>query len=317
MSDAALTGPILTIGEILVEIMADTPGTGFREPIALTGPYPSGAPAVYIDQVARLGHGAAMIGAVGDDDFGRVNLDRLAGDGVDVSGIAVVADRPTGSAFIRYRPDGARDYVFNLVHSANAALVPTPATDRLIGAARHLHIMGASLSAPAMRAMILGAARAVKGRGGTVSLDPNLRKELLGAPGLRTALDAALGLADVFLPSGEELFLFDPGADEATAIARVLSRGPRAVVVKRGAEGASYHDGTQVLVQPGFPVTEVDPTGAGDAFGAAFTCGWLAGDPAAALRLACAAGALAVTARGPMEGCASAAEIAAFLATRP
>ena len=37
---------IVTIGEILVEIMAVTPGDGFREPIELLGPYPSGAPAI-------------------------------------------------------------------------------------------------------------------------------------------------------------------------------------------------------------------------------------------------------------------------------
>lgn len=41
-----------TIGEILVEIMALDPGHGFREPLRLEGPYPSGAPAIFIDQAA-------------------------------------------------------------------------------------------------------------------------------------------------------------------------------------------------------------------------------------------------------------------------
>ena len=44
---------VLVMGEILVEIMADQRGEGFMEPIALTGPFPSGAPAIFIDQVAR------------------------------------------------------------------------------------------------------------------------------------------------------------------------------------------------------------------------------------------------------------------------
>ena len=39
-------GPTITVGEILVEIMATTRGEGFLEPIDLTGPYPSGAPAI-------------------------------------------------------------------------------------------------------------------------------------------------------------------------------------------------------------------------------------------------------------------------------
>ena len=67
---AAAGGRIVTIGEILVEIMATQPGDGFRAPIELTGPYPSGAPAIFIDQVAKLGQPCAIISCVGDDDFG-------------------------------------------------------------------------------------------------------------------------------------------------------------------------------------------------------------------------------------------------------
>ena len=77
---------IVVIGEILVEIMADSPGAGFLEPIALTGPFPSGAPAIFADQAARLGQPCAIVSAVGDDDFGRLNIDRLHRDGVDVCG---------------------------------------------------------------------------------------------------------------------------------------------------------------------------------------------------------------------------------------
>ena len=42
---------VITIGEILVEIMATEVGDGFLEPIPLVGPFPSGAPAIFIDQV--------------------------------------------------------------------------------------------------------------------------------------------------------------------------------------------------------------------------------------------------------------------------
>jgi hypothetical protein len=46
---------VLTVGEILVEIVATTKGDGFREPQPLVGPFPSGAPAIFIDQIGRLG----------------------------------------------------------------------------------------------------------------------------------------------------------------------------------------------------------------------------------------------------------------------
>src|SRR5215471_10504785 len=106
---------MLTIGEILVEIMATTAGVGFREAQPLVGPFPSGATAIFIDQVGRLGFPCAIISAVGDDDFGRLNLERLRRDGVDVSAVAIHDDIATGSAFVRYRADGSRDFVYNIV----------------------------------------------------------------------------------------------------------------------------------------------------------------------------------------------------------
>ena len=113
---------VLTVGEILVEIVATTKGDGFREPQPLVGPFPSGAPAIFIDQIGRLGTPAAIISRVGDDDFGRLNLDRLTADGVDVSGIEVAKGEATGSAFVRYRPDGSRASVYNIAHSATGKL---------------------------------------------------------------------------------------------------------------------------------------------------------------------------------------------------
>jgi hypothetical protein len=46
---------VVTLAEILVEVMATRRGQTFLEPGALIGPHPSGAPAIFIDQVARLG----------------------------------------------------------------------------------------------------------------------------------------------------------------------------------------------------------------------------------------------------------------------
>ena len=294
---------IVVVGEILVEIMADSRGEGFLEPIALTGPFPSGAPAIYIDQVARLGQPCAIISAVGNDDFGRLNLERLTRDGVDVSAVSIDPDRPTGSAFVRYRPDGSRDFVFNIRHSACGTLVPTEASAQVLDAADHFHVMGSSLSSPEFVALNLKAAKAIKARGGTVSFDPNLRKEILGAPGMRDAMMEILAMTDLFLPSGDELFLLAQADETDAAIAELLEIGVSAVVQKLGAQGVRYFDRTGNRFVPAFKVDEVDPTGAGDCFGGAFTALWLrGGDVDEMLRLAAAAGALAVTRRGPMEG---------------
>ena len=76
---------IWTMGEMIDEIMRPKAGTPLYQAGEFYGPYPSGAPAICIDTVARLGHSAGIISGVGEDDFGKNLLDRLTGDGVDLS----------------------------------------------------------------------------------------------------------------------------------------------------------------------------------------------------------------------------------------
>jgi len=305
---------VVTIGEIVVEIMAIKPGNGFVEPLELIGPYPSGAPAIFIDQLARQGQPCGIVSCVGDDDFGRLNLQRLERDGVDVSAVRIHAEAATGSAFVRYRHDGQRDFVYNIRHSANHYIELDPRAQHLIDRAHHLHVMGSSLFSANMIAITDEAVRQIKARGGTVSFDPNIRKEMLGFAPLRQALERILDQADLFLPSGDELFLFAPDVDEDTALEQILQRGVRSIALKRGAAGSRYVSRMQALTMPAFPVDELDPTGAGDCFSATFVSGWLRNLPAdECLRHANAAGAMAVMRRGPMEGVSSPDEIAHFL----
>jgi len=308
---------ILTIGEILVEIIATERGNGFRAPVPLIGPFPSGAPAIFIDQVGKLGQACAIISCVGDDDFGHVNLDRLKADGVDVSGIKVDPQGTTGSAFVRYREDGSRAFVFNIRHSACGTITMTVAASKLVDECTHLHVMGTALYAPSVVETILTAIERVKAKGGTVSFDPNLRAEILDTPGMREALQTVISKTDIFLPSGEELFLFAKAKTEEEAVAELLATGIKAIVIKRGADGSSYFDCQTSLTLPGFSAEEIDPTGAGDSFGATFVTFWLAGSrPEEALRYANAAGACAVMKAGPMEGASTRAELDAFIASQ-
>ncbi len=308
---------VLTIGEILVEIVATDRGNGFREPVPLIGPFPSGAPAIFIDQVGKLGQPCAIISRVGDDDFGWVNTNRLQEDGVDISGIEVVSQGTTGSAFVRYREDGSRAFVFNIRHSACGTITLSEKTLALVDGCSHMHVMGTALYSPSVVESVLTAVERIKANGGTVSFDPNLRAEILDTPGMREALRTVLSKTDLFLPSGEELFLFTTAQTETEAVADLLARGIKAIVIKRGAAGATYHDAGLHLHLPGFEVEEVDPTGAGDCFGATFVTFWLRGaSPAVALRYANASGARAVTKAGPMEGASTEAELRSLIETQ-
>ena len=306
---------VLTVGEILVEIMATTRGMGFREAQALIGPFPSGAPAIFIDQVGRLGTPAAIISRVGEDDFGRLNIERLEADGVDVSGIAIAPGEATGSAFVRYRADGNRDFVYNIAQSATGRLMLTPEAEALMESCGHIHIMGTTLSAAGLAEVARTAIQRVKAHGGTLSFDPNLRPEILGTPGLRAALEEVLAQTDLFLPSGDELFLFAQARDEGAAVAELQARGIGEIVIKKGDRGATHYGPQGRTDVARLVVEEIDPTGAGDCFGGAFLSFWLAGaETTTALRYANAAGARAVTKQGPMEGASTRAELDAFLA---
>ena len=312
-------GPTVTIGEILVEIMATSRGDGFLAPTTLAGPYPSGAPAIFIDQCARIGGSAGIVACVGDDDFGKLNVERLRRDGADVSAISVSPDYPTGSAFVRYREDGSRDFVYNIAKSAAALVSLTDEAKALFARAGHLHMMGTAFSIPSLWDVLEHALAVIKGRGGTISVDPNLRKELLNQGQTRARFARMLDAADLVLPSGDELETATGLGDEAAAVAALLARGVDEVVIKRGRLGSSlFAAGRARVDRPAFLVEEVDPTGAGDCFGGAYIACRRLGMPAeAALDYANAAGARNVTRQGPMEGAGTRAELEAFIATTP
>ncbi|WFU11758.1 sugar kinase (plasmid) [Rhizobium sp. CB3090] len=312
-------GPTITVGEILVEVMATTTGFGFKEAQSLYGPFPSGAPAIFIDQVARLGGAAGIIASVGNDDFGALNVERLQNDGVDTSAISISTDRPTGSAFVRYRDDGSRDFIFNIMHSAAGSIELSPQAKALIARAGHVHVMGSAFAIPGAEVAIRTAIEAVHERGGSVSFDPNVRKELLGSGNLRQQFEYMLRNADLLLPSGEELFVAAGIEGEAAAVTHLHGLGIDEIVLKRGKDGATYFGAAGARYDfHGFVVEEVDPTGAGDAFGATYLTSRRQGlGPEASLERAAAAGARNVTLQGPMTGLPNIIELDAFIASTP
>ncbi|NNH32066.1 sugar kinase [Rhizobium sp. SEMIA 4085] len=312
-------GPTRPIGRFLAEIRAPARGSGFREPITRSGPYPRGAPAIFIDQGARIGGSAGIIACVGDDDFGRVNVARLHADGADVSAISTSPEFPTGSAFVRYRNDGSRDFVFNIARSAASQIDLTAAARALIARSGHLHVMGTAFAIPGAIEIIEYAIATIKARGGSISFDPNVRKELLGQSETRARFARLVDIADLILPSGEELFVAAGVGGESEAVHALFARNASEVALKRGAKGSTVFtlEGRRIDC-PAFAVEEIDPTGAGDCFGGAYVACRRLGMPIEqALTYANAAGARNVTARGPMEGAGTRAELDAFIAMTP
>lgn len=306
-------------GELLVEFVATERDGHHRRTARYAGPFPSGAPAIFIDQAARLGARTIISGAVGADAFGEIIRDRLAADGVDTRLIAPIAGRPTGSAFVSYNTDNTRDFVFNIAHSAAARFPAGPSTLKALldFGVDVFHVSGSSLGDPTMARALLELAEGLRGAGVNISFDPNVRNELLGDAAYFDAVSQLMGMASLFLPSEEDAAALFPGAALADFAAPLLGANAECVVLKRGAAGCAGVSRSGEMVTLGaHDVVVSDPTGAGDCFCATFVSFFAAGSGfGAALKYANAAGALAVGRTGPMEGNSSRARLETFLAT--
>lgn len=306
----------VTVGEALVEIMRPDRDQPLDEPGEFLGPFASGAPAIFAVAAARLGLLTGLISGLGDDAFGRLLRNRLKEEGVDLSGIQTVPGYSTGMAFVGYAADGSREFVFHLRHSASGAINVDGLPGDYFAGIQWLHLSGSALAlSEAGRAACKKVLDLALAAGGRLSLDPNLRPELMGVGEARQALAPYLAVASLLLPTAEEARALTGAADDEAAAAQLLGDEDRIVVLKRGAQGCTVYSQGDKLEAPGFAVAEVDPTGAGDCFNAAFLLGlnssWA---PERVARFANAAGALAVTQQGPMEGAPTARQVESFLA---
>lgn len=306
---------ILCMGELLAEIMAEQIGQTFTEPGVFLGPYPSGAPAIFADQAAKVGASVAFIGYAGNDGFGELILNRLRKSGVDVSGISRSDELPTGTAFVTYKEDGNREFIFNISNSAAALINDDSVSSALASNCRYFHVMGSSLGNAGSIAAVKRALELVKQSGAKVSFDPNIRPEIMASPVIQEAIQLILEACDILLPSEIDLQYFCGDVAQSEAVNTLLSKySMEMVVVKNADEGCVYYDRARSIHMPSFKVTEVDPTGAGDCFGGTLIACLAQGvEIDRALKLANAAGAMAVTKRGPMEGNSTVSELDQFI----
>jgi 2-dehydro-3-deoxygluconokinase len=167
-----------------------------------------------------------------------------------------------------------------------------------------IYLSGISLAIlpPEDREQALLLLRSLRGRVGTIAFDPNVRPELW--PDIQTAravIEAAVGLADIVLPSTEDLtLLHGPGAPEALA-ARLWRLGAREIALTMGADGCLVVTPQGRVALPAAGVAVIDASGAGDAFNGAYLAARLAGSSpveaaeaglAVASRVVAAAGAI-------------------------
>ena len=294
---------IVTMGEMLCEIMRARVDSELWQPDLFKGPYPSGSPAIFIDAAARLGCKTAIIGGVGKDDFGTCILERLKRDGVDCSLVLESRERATGVAFVTYFSDGSRKFIFHMGNTP-AVEAKMPALETL-GDVKYFHIMGCSLMSNKEFAQeILKTMRGLSARGARVSFDPNIRKELFTDSTIYDVVGEVMDHTSVLLPGAEELMMVTGKDSVEEAVRAAFAREKLEILaLKVGSEGSVIYTREGITRMGVYPVDQVDATGAGDCFDGAFIAGLVQGKTIEeAARMGAAAGALNAAAFGPMEG---------------
>jgi ribokinase len=251
---------------------------------------------------ARLGASVAIVGRVGDDDFGRALLRSLQVDGVDTSDVSVDTQTGTGVAVPIVLDDG-QNAIFAIPQSnLNLGVADIEKARAAIAAADALLVqfeVGMAATETAMRA-----ARAA---GVKVFLNP--------AP-LAAFPDGLLGLATTIVANEVEAAALVPEArGDHSAEAAALAAIAGSAVVTLGAEGAAFQDGSAAGSARAPSVAAVDSVGAGDAFCGALAVALAEGRSfSAAVHFANAAGALAVTRPGAQAALPTRDEVEALLA---
>jgi len=301
----AVIKPIVVVGSVTMDMVTLTPqipsigqtviGTGF-------GTTPGGKGANQAVAAARLGYPVQFVGKVGRDVYGPVLLDNLSRAGVGIAAIEKV-DGPSGLAPIFLSEAGENAIV--VVPGANGK-VDAATIDRHADLIRSAGMVLCQLEIPMdtiRHTLALCAEAAVP-----VMLDP--------APAA-TLPDELWKQITWFTPNETEAaFYLDATVTPEIGARRLIARGLKGVVFKRGAEGpyVATDDGHGAWVSP-FPVEAIDTVGAGDCFNGAFAVALLEGNhPWAAARIASVAAAISVTRRGAQASMPTRADVGEFLA---
>ena len=285
---------ILVLGEINVDLILGPearPIFGQVEKIVEDATLTvGGSGTIFACAAATLGLRVAYCGVVGDDFFGRFMLDALHARGVNTDAVIVDPMLKTGLTVVL---DTLGDRAILTYMGAIDALTSTHVDTTLFQRSRHVHVTSYFLQ-HRLRPGLPGLLRQARQTGTTVSLDTNWDPAEEWGGGL----DEVLALTDIFLPNEQEALAIAERDDLDAALDQLIASTP-CIAVKLGAEGALCRREDTVMRDPGFPLSVVDTTGAGDTFDAGFLYGmlhdWSIAD---ALSLGCAAAALSTQAAG-------------------
>ncbi len=285
---------VIVVGDVCADLVLSgdvTPAFGQKEKLIDSARLTLGSSAgIFACGASRLGLRTAILGVVGDDEFGAFMRRGLAEHGVNSDRIVVDPQLKTGLTVILSRGEDRA----MLTYSGSISALRFDHLDlSFLPRARHLHLacyflldsLRADVSKLFHRARMLGL---------TTSLDTNYDPSERWDSGLGDAL----ARTDVFFPNEIEARAIAGETDPRVALAH-LARMVPTVALKLGALGSMAQHGAEIVSVPALPISVVDTTGAGDTFDAGFLRGWLARWPLdRCLRLAGACGSLSTRSAG-------------------
>ncbi|HUH64642.1 MAG TPA: carbohydrate kinase family protein [Terracidiphilus sp.] len=248
--------------------------------------------AILAHNISLLGAGVGFVTRFGDDEMGRIAMQRLAETRIDLSRCRATANAKTGVSVLLPHGRSRRILTFpGVMFEMSVADLDFA----YLCLARHFHLSSLFLQKGLHRGLP-DLFRALKLRGLTLSLDTNDDPEgCWGAP-----LGEILPLIDIFLPNEDEICRIarKPTVEQALDELALVPT----IAVKCGAQGAIVQQGSQRFRVPGIPVEPVDTIGAGDSFNAGFLAAWLRGaDSETCARAGNIAGALSTQRPGGTE----------------
>lgn len=266
---------------------------------------PGGKGANQAVAAARLNADVGFIACVGDDAFGVTIRENFKADGINIDGITVQSDCPTGIAMIQVSGEGENSICISA--EANARLTASVIEPELarIRAADYLLMQ---LETPLDGIEL--AAQVAKQSGTKVILNP--------APACPLS-DTLLGLIDIITPNETEAeFLTgikiqdEPTAKQAADV--LHHKGIETVMITLGEKGVYLSQQFQGKIIPGFRVDVTDTTAAGDTFNGALVTALMESMPLeTAILFAHAAAAISITRFGAQTSIPTRKEVDTFL----
>ncbi|MCU5685025.1 MULTISPECIES: ribokinase [Bacillus] len=247
---------------------------------------PGGKGANQAVAAARLGANVAMVGAVGNDNYGTVVRNNLENERVFIDYVVPVTDTATGIAHIVLAEE---DNSIVVVQGANA-LVNESVVDRSKDLLIKADMVVLQLEIPLETVKYVLA----------ICEEHNIPVMLNPAPAQVLSEDI-LEKATYITPNEHECrIVLD---DFTSPIEDLLAKYPNKLLMTEGSKGVRFHNGTEIVHVPSIAVDVVDTTGAGDTFNGALAVALSEGETLQkAIRFANIAGGLSVTKLGAQGG---------------